>query len=76
MMKNKRKVRYLFSFSSFSPEAFVNEKYKSGRSSDLFRFARLPIRLPADSGTMQRMCDLLLKLTATGIVRDLHPIPY
>jgi hypothetical protein len=44
-----------------------------GRSSDLFRAARLPVGI-LNSG--KRMYLLFLKLTAAGTVPDFHRIPF
>ena len=47
--------------------------YLFGRSSDLFRFYRLPVPVNQDSG---RGDKTFLELTATGIVPDFHRIPF
>jgi hypothetical protein len=49
------------------------KKYDFGRSSDLLRLLRLPVRF-ADSG---RVCNKhILEFTAAGTVADFHGIPF
>ena len=56
---------------AFHPKA-MNDINNNGRSSDLFRTARLP----GPNGQWQRECTAQKKLTATGIVPDFHRIPF
>jgi len=54
----------------FTRKQRISSRY--GRSSDLFRTARLP----GPNGQWQRECTAQKKLTATGIVPDFHRIPF
>ena len=54
----------------FTRKQRISSRY--GRSSDLFRTARLP----GPNGQWLRECTAQKKLTATGIVPDFHRIPF